>query len=168
MTEVVVGKSRVSWVFVPVTVFTVHLLKFVIKSPLFYFFHCICLVLCGMLHIYVLFSLFLSLPTLTPPSLCVGGEDKSRGTRGWRQVVGRSCLTDTSSVCFSVCPRFYVDVIAELCFSYCTANRMCMLSLTLSLSACRAQLSVFWAVYYFVNHCTFTKDKVQMETVKTK
>lgn len=34
--------------------------------------HPVCVVVCGMLHIYVLFSLSLLLPTFTSSSLCVG------------------------------------------------------------------------------------------------
>lgn len=45
-------------------------------------------------------------------SLCVGWEGESWSARGWRQVVGRSCLIDTLSVCFFVCPCFCVDVVA--------------------------------------------------------
>lgn len=87
----------------------------------------VCVVVCGMLHIYVLFSLSLSLPL--PPStcssLCVGWEDNSCDARGWKQVVGRSGLIDTLlPVCFCVCPRFLCR--CSLCFSppYCEED-MC-------------------------------------------
>lgn len=70
--------------------------------------HCYCAVmsfstvssscLCGCVrlasHLCLVFSSS-SPPFYTSSSLCVGWEGKSWGARGWRQVVGRSCLIDT-------------------------------------------------------------------------
>lgn len=119
-----------------------------------------CGYVCGMLHMFVLFSLSLLSPPLTSSSLCVGWEVEPRGARRRWQVVGRSRLTDAFCLLASVfVPVLCVDVysVNYVCnsFSHPTVNGTWHTATSKPQPPCVRSVapSVFWSPLPFPSVC---------------